>query len=96
MKANETTLRNLLQGERQYVVPLYQRPYSWERRDLQQLWNDLLAVVESGGSSSHFLGSVVLGLGGWMTLRQFLKTSRAPPPLAPVARQTPAGKTPTG
>ena len=60
MKANETTLRNLLQGERQYVVPLYQRPYSWERKDLRQLWNDLLDVVETDGESSHFLGSVVL------------------------------------
>lgn len=48
MKASETTLRNLLQGERQYVVPLYQRPYSWERKDLDQLWQDLIGVVDSG------------------------------------------------
>ncbi|MDA3645103.1 DUF262 domain-containing protein [Saccharopolyspora indica] len=60
MKANETTLRNLLQGERQYVVPLYQRPYSWERSDLQQLWSDILTVIDTGGGASHFLGSVVL------------------------------------
>ncbi|MGW9477787.1 GmrSD restriction endonuclease domain-containing protein [Saccharomonospora azurea] len=60
MKANETTLRNLLQGERQYVVPLYQRPYSWERRDLQQLWSDLLSVAGGHNDASHFLGSVVL------------------------------------
>jgi len=60
VKANETTLRNLLQGERQYVVPLYQRRYSWERRDLQQLWNDLITVTEGGSSAAHFLGSVVL------------------------------------
>ncbi|GAA1636753.1 GmrSD restriction endonuclease domain-containing protein [Actinoplanes couchii] len=60
MKANETTIRNLLQGERQYVVPLYQRRYSWKRRDLVQLWSDLLRVVEAGGTHSHFLGSVVL------------------------------------
>ena len=58
MKANETTIRNLLQGERQYVVPLYQRRYSWRRRDLAQLWADLTRVVETGGTSSHFLGSV--------------------------------------
>ncbi len=60
MKANETTLRSLLQGERQYVVPLYQRPYSWERKDLDQLWQDLIGVVDSDGIASHFLGSVVL------------------------------------
>ncbi|GGP73428.1 GmrSD restriction endonuclease domain-containing protein [Saccharothrix coeruleofusca] len=60
MKASETTLRSLLQGERQYVVPLYQRPYSWERKDLDQLWQDIIGVVDSGGTASHFLGSVVL------------------------------------
>ncbi|MEU6207014.1 DUF262 domain-containing protein [Micromonospora musae] len=60
MKANETTVRNLLQGELQYVVPLYQRRYSWKRKDLDQLWSDLLRVVRSGDSASHFLGSVVL------------------------------------
>jgi uncharacterized protein with ParB-like and HNH nuclease domain len=60
VKANETTIRSLLQGERQYVVPLYQRRYSWKRRDLAQLWADLMRVVEAGGTHSHFLGSVVL------------------------------------
>ncbi|HEX5404774.1 MAG TPA: DUF262 domain-containing protein [Pseudonocardiaceae bacterium] len=60
MKASETTLRNLLQGERQYVVPLYQRPYSWDHKDLDQLWRDLLGVVGGGGQATHFLGSVVL------------------------------------
>lgn len=77
MKANETTVRNLLQGERQYVVPLYQRRYSWKRRDLSQLWADLLQVVQAGGNASHFLGSVVLapnpantpaGVQGWLVV----------------------------
>ncbi|WP_169811545.1 GmrSD restriction endonuclease domain-containing protein [Nocardia harenae] len=77
MKANETTLRSLLQGERQYVVPLYQRRYSWERRHLKKLWDDLLTVIETGDDASHFLGSVVLapspantpaGVQGWLVV----------------------------
>lgn len=60
MKASETTLKSLLQGERQYLVPLYQRRYSWERPHLQQLWDDLTALLDADVSSSHFLGSVVL------------------------------------
>lgn len=60
MRANETKVRDLLHGERQYVVPLYQRTYSWQRKDLKQLWDDLLDVVEAGDNASHFLGSVVL------------------------------------
>jgi uncharacterized protein with ParB-like and HNH nuclease domain/alkylated DNA nucleotide flippase Atl1 len=77
LKANETTIRNLLQGERQYVVPLYQRRYSWKRRDLAQLWADLRRVIEAGGTASHFIGSVVLapsptnlpaGVQGWLVV----------------------------
>jgi alkylated DNA nucleotide flippase Atl1 len=60
LKANETTIRNLLQGERQYVAPLYQRRYSWQRKDLAQLWTDLIALVDGGPTATHFLGSVVL------------------------------------
>ncbi|MGW1452539.1 GmrSD restriction endonuclease domain-containing protein [Micromonospora sp. NPDC002411] len=59
LKANETTVRSLLQGELQYVVPLYQRRYSWKREDLTRLWSDLTRVAR-GGSTSHFLGSLVL------------------------------------
>lgn len=64
MKANETTVRQVLQGETQYVVPLYQRRYSWEHdRDkdpLGQLWNDLMLLVNENGVGTHFLGSIVL------------------------------------
>ncbi|MDG4833433.1 DUF262 domain-containing protein [Solwaraspora sp. WMMD1047] len=60
MKASETTLKSLLQGERQYVVPLYQRRYSWQKQHLRQLWSDLTGLVDTPGSSTHFLGSVVL------------------------------------
>ncbi|WP_327039979.1 DUF262 domain-containing protein [Micromonospora ureilytica] len=60
MKAGETTLKGLLQGERQYLVPLYQRRYSWKRRHLEQLWNDLLSLGDADLPVTHFLGSVVL------------------------------------
>ncbi len=63
MKATETTVREVLQGEKQYVVPLYQRRYSWERKEdkdpLGQLWDDIIALTDAG-EGSHFLGSVVL------------------------------------
>jgi Protein of unknown function DUF262 len=64
VKASETTVRQVLQGETQFVVPLDQRRYSWEHdRDkdpLGQLWNDLLQLVGDGGTGTHFLGSIVL------------------------------------
>ena len=64
MKAIETTVRESLQGEKQYVVPLYQRRYSWERKDdkdpLNQLWDDILLLDSTDPASTHFLGSVVI------------------------------------
>ncbi|SDD17280.1 GmrSD restriction endonuclease domain-containing protein [Actinokineospora iranica] len=61
MRASETVLRNLLQGEKQYVVPLYQRPYSWKRDQLDQLWLDITNLLsEEDDDDGHFLGSVVL------------------------------------
>ena len=71
MKAGQTTLKRLIEGEKQYRVPLFQRPYTWEPTQLRQLWSDILdqyeilAAYESDGSarplkSSHFIGSFVL------------------------------------
>ncbi|ART21140.1 hypothetical protein CBE89_06210 [Corynebacterium striatum] len=61
--AGETTLRELLEGNKQYLVPLYQRPYQWGDKQLKQLWSDLLELAEirsDGTPTTHFIGSVVL------------------------------------
>nr|WP_324842338.1 DUF262 domain-containing protein [Streptomyces sp. CMB-StM0423] len=67
MHAQETTFKNLVQGEKQFQVPLYQRTYSWEREQLQQLWGDVVELVEEQAEgrspAAHFLGSVVLAPG---------------------------------
>ena len=43
MKAGETTLNDLIvRGDRQYQVPLYQRPYTWADENWKQLWADVL------------------------------------------------------
>lgn len=71
MKAGQTTLKRLIEGEKQYRVPLFQRPYTWEPVQLRQLWSDVLdqyevlTDYEADGSgrplrSSHFIGSFVL------------------------------------
>jgi uncharacterized protein with ParB-like and HNH nuclease domain/alkylated DNA nucleotide flippase Atl1 len=64
MKAQETTFQQLVQGEKQFLVPLYQRPYSWQDAQLKQLWTDILeqadALAEGVPRTTHFIGSVVL------------------------------------
>ena len=59
MDAKEKSLRQLLGGQTQYVVPLFQRPYSWERKEWSTLWNDILETYLDDPPSGHFLGSIV-------------------------------------
>ena len=59
MKASETTLQSVIEGSKQYIVPLYQRSYSWEEKEWQALWDDLVELCEPDGPRTHFLGSLV-------------------------------------
>lgn len=59
MKASETTLQPVIEGAKQYVVPLFQRAYSWDTKEWDALWNDLLELCEEDESRDHFIGSIV-------------------------------------
>lgn len=59
MKANETKLQHILEGTKQYVVPMFQRTYSWEKRDWETLWSDLDDLLEEDEPRAHFIGSIV-------------------------------------
>jgi alkylated DNA nucleotide flippase Atl1 len=61
--ARETTLQELLEGAKQYQVPLYQRTYSWTQAQLQRLWDDIVKLAEDRieePTATHFIGSLVL------------------------------------
>ena len=59
MKANETILQPFFEGTKQYVIPLFQRSYSWKINNWKTLWDDLLALYESQDNRQHFLGAFV-------------------------------------
>ena len=59
MKATEAKLLAFLRRSPQFVIPIYQRAYSWTERECLQLWDD---VVRSGADPRvqvHFVGSIV-------------------------------------
>lgn len=64
VRAHEVDLITMVQGSKQFLVPLYQRPYSWGKDQLEVLWQDILAEAERIRDgvlgSGHFIGSVVL------------------------------------
>src|SRR5919202_4157353 len=59
MKASETSLRNLLEGGKQFQIPLFQRPYSWKKENWEALWEDLMSIYNDEVKGFYFLGPIV-------------------------------------
>lgn len=59
MKASEAQLLAFLKQSPQFVIPIYQRTYSWTERECLQLWNDVIRSGNDDSISGHFIGSVV-------------------------------------
>lgn len=59
MKAQDLKFTQLLEGAKQFIIPIFQRTYSWERSHCEQLWNDIVRVGENPELCSHFIGSAV-------------------------------------
>src|SRR5207247_668719 len=59
MKATEAKLLEFLKKSTQFVIPIYQRTYSWTERECLQLWDDILRTGNNEKISAHFVGSIV-------------------------------------
>ncbi len=59
MIAEQAKLAELLEGSKQFEVPLYQRPYSWGKPEREQFWRDILRAGRDPKPTMHFTGSVV-------------------------------------
>ena len=59
MKATEANLLAFLKKSPQFVIPIYQRTYSWTEKECRQLWDDILRAGRNDAVSAHFVGSIV-------------------------------------
>lgn len=59
MKATETNFLQFLKAPKQFVIPIYQRTYSWTLMQCQQLWDDIHRAAQDSTVSGHFVGSIV-------------------------------------
>jgi uncharacterized protein with ParB-like and HNH nuclease domain len=59
MKAEDVRLTELLEGPKQFIVPVFQRDYSWGTKHCLQLWKDIVRVGSDDNAKAHFVGSVV-------------------------------------
>lgn len=59
MKATEANLLKFLRKSPQFVIPIYQRNYSWTEEQCRQLWTDLMRAGRDEKTNAHFIGSIV-------------------------------------
>ena len=59
MKASEAKFLDFIKKSPQFVIPIYQRTYSWTDRECMQLWDDIVRTGKDDSITAHFVGSIV-------------------------------------
>ncbi|PDX55264.1 hypothetical protein BB481_05310 [Helicobacter pylori] len=61
MKADAMKLLDFIgkSQEKQFVIPIYQRVYSWEKEQCKQLWDDIIKIGGNDKMNGHFIGSIL-------------------------------------
>jgi len=59
MKAIDRPFTQIINGTTQFVIPVFQRDYSWTETQCEQLWNDILRIGDDPTARGHFMGSMV-------------------------------------
>lgn len=61
MKAREATLLEFFEENQnnQFVIPIYQRLYSWKKEQCEQLWDDIIKIGGNDKMNGHFIGSIL-------------------------------------
>ncbi|MCQ2916915.1 Uncharacterized conserved protein [Helicobacter pylori] len=66
MEAKATTLLGFFEENQnnQFVIPIYQRLYSWKKEQCEQLWDDIIKIGGNDKMNGHFIGSILYVLDG--------------------------------
>ena len=59
MLATQANFLELIRQSPQFVIPIYQRTYSWTDQECRQLWDDILRTGDNYEVPTHFVGSIV-------------------------------------
>lgn len=60
MEASPAQVIQYFNGEKQNLIPLFQRPYSWRLPNWKTLWDDVLVQYDADDDkSAHFMGTIV-------------------------------------
>lgn len=68
MDAKDHPVISVLGDQRRFIVPIYQRQYSWGEARLKPFWDDVVAkaeeALEGKPKFSHYMGALILAPGG--------------------------------
>lgn len=57
MHAHQKSLTEIFTQNHQFTIPIYQRPYSWQKKQCEKLWEDIQNAAKN--DREHFIGSIV-------------------------------------
>jgi uncharacterized protein with ParB-like and HNH nuclease domain len=57
MESSSKTFQQIMDSSRKYIVPPFQRDYSWESEQWEDLWDDIESLKEE---KNHYMGYVVI------------------------------------
>ena len=64
LHAYTRTISDLFSVKKKYIVPRFQRPYSWKKTEVRELWEDIVGNISCSESefshSEYFIGTIVL------------------------------------
>lgn len=58
MDAQKGNIYQIFNGDKQFIIPVYQRYYSWDKEQCERLWNDIVNM-QIQNKAGHFVGSIV-------------------------------------
>jgi uncharacterized protein with ParB-like and HNH nuclease domain len=59
MEATPAKVIQYFNGEKQNLIPLFQRPYTWNETNWCTLWDDVMVQYDLEDNSTHFMGAIV-------------------------------------
>ena len=73
LSAEQKNLKSLFSNDNRYIIPNYQRHYSWTMEQCQQFYDDVMDAY-SNGTDSYFLGNKAFkpGIGALYSMLAFI------------------------
>ena len=70
LNAEQKSVKSIFLNEEQYIIPSFQRPYSWEYEQCLQLYTDLTSAYRE--NRDYFVGNIILAKGDDSPSRLYL------------------------